>query len=214
MFNKTDRSIFGKGTYKTYAGKQMRKSERTRQYIIERSASVINKKGVAGTAISDLMEATKLAKGGIYGNFENKDEICGEVFNYLAAQVSLGLDLNLAAKSTARQKLFALMDYYEGLASNDNGGCPLLNFGIEADDTNPKLRSQVVKAIKKSQQRMANLIKEGQAKGEFNKSIDASLFAIKMFAMIEGGIFTSRVAGNKGLMKTVINMLKKEVEGF
>lgn len=160
------------------------------------------------------MEATKLAKGGIYGNFENKDEICGEVFNYLTAQVSLGLNLNLAAKSTARQKLFALLDYYEGLAFNDYGGCPLLNFGVEADDTNPKLRSQVLKAIKKSQQRMANLVKEGQVKGEFNKSIDASLFAIKMFAMIEGGIFTSRVAGNKGLMKTVINMLKKEVEEF
>jgi AcrR family transcriptional regulator len=192
----------------------MTKSERTRQYIIERSASIINKKGVAGTAISDLMKVTKLAKGGIYGNFENKDEICGEVFNYLAAQVSHGLDVTLAAKSTAREKLFALMNYYEGLAFNDQGGCPLLNFGIEADDTNPKLRSQVLKAIKKSQQRMANLITEGQVKGEFNKSIDASLFAIKMFTMIEGGIFTSRVAGNKNLMKTVINMLKIEVEAF
>ena len=43
----------------------MTKSERTRQFIIEQSAAIINKKGVAGTAISDLMEATKLAKRGI-----------------------------------------------------------------------------------------------------------------------------------------------------
>ena len=56
------------------------KAERTRQFIIEASAPIINKKGVAGTSLTDIMEATKLAKGGIYGNFENKEEICKEIF--------------------------------------------------------------------------------------------------------------------------------------
>ncbi|WP_310588125.1 TetR family transcriptional regulator [Dyadobacter frigoris] len=34
---------------------------------------MFNKKGFAGTLLSDLMEAIGLIKGGIYGNFENKD---------------------------------------------------------------------------------------------------------------------------------------------
>ncbi len=193
----------------------MTKSERTRQFIIEQSAAIINKKGVAGTAISDLMEATKLAKGGIYGNFENKDEICVEAFDYLTGIVARGLDSAIANKQTAHEKLFALLDYYnDNLASGEAGGCPLLNFGTEADDTNPELKQRVAKGIKRSQQRMMKLIEEGQAAGEFNKRTDASLFALKMFTMIEGAIFASRVTGSKALMKSIVDMLKKEIDAL
>jgi TetR/AcrR family transcriptional repressor of nem operon len=193
----------------------MTKSERTRQFIIEQSASIINKKGVAGTAISDLMEATKLAKGGIYGNFENKDEICIEAFDYLTGIVASGLDSAIAAKRTAREKLFTLLDYYnDNLASGEVGGCPLLNFGTEADDTNPELKQRVAKAIKRSQQRITKLVEEGQAAGEFNKRTDASLFALKMFTMIEGAIFASRVTSNKALMKSIVDILKKEIDAL
>jgi TetR/AcrR family transcriptional regulator, transcriptional repressor for nem operon len=191
----------------------MTKSEKTRQFIIEQSAAIFNKKGVAGTAISDLMEATKLAKGGIYGNFESKDEISAEVFNYLTAKVSSGLDIVITGKDTAQKKLFALLEYYQdNVATNESGGCPLLNFGIEADDTNPELRNRVAKAIKRSQQRMTKILEEGQAAGEFDKAMDASLYAIKMFTMIQGAIFTSRVTSNKSVMKTVVDILKKEIE--
>lgn len=193
----------------------MTKSERTRQFIIEQSASIINKKGVAGTAISDLMEATKLAKGGIYGNFENKDEICMEAFDYLTGIVGRGLDSAIAAKQTAREKLFALLEYYnDNLASGEVGGCPLLNFGTEADDTNPELKQRVAKAIKRSQQRMMRLVEEGQAAGEFNKRTDASLFALKMFTMIEGAIFASRVTNSKALMRSVVDILQKEIDSL
>lgn len=193
----------------------MTKSERTKQFIIEQSAAIINKKGVAGTAISDLMEATKLAKGGIYGNFENKEEICAEAFEYLTGKVGRGLNAAVASKNTAREKLFALLDYYaDSVAQSETGGCPLLNFGIEADDTNPELKQRVAKAIRKSQQRMAELIEKGQASGEFDNGIDAGLFALKMFTMIEGAIFSSRVTNNRTIMKSVIDMLKKEIDSF
>jgi TetR/AcrR family transcriptional repressor of nem operon len=190
----------------------MTKSEKTRQYIIEQSAAIINKKGVAGTAISDLMEATKLAKGGIYGNFENKEEICVEAFNYLTGIIRAGLDRAIATKSTAKEKLFALVDYYhDHHVTSQLGGCPLLNFGMEADDTNPKLKLMVAKAAKRSQQRISQLIEEGQRNGEFGKKTDAELFAIKAFTMIEGGIFLSRVSNSKATLKTVIDVLKKEI---
>jgi TetR/AcrR family transcriptional regulator, transcriptional repressor for nem operon len=191
----------------------MKKSEKTRRFIIEQSAAIFNKKGVAGTSISDLMESTKLAKGGIYGNFNSKEEISVEVFDYLSDIVSRGLDKAIAGKTTPREKLYAILDYnYDILATSEMGGCPLLNFGIEADDTNPVLRQRVAKQIKKSQQRIARVVEEGQAASEFNKRTDANHFAIKMFTMTEGAIFASRVTGNKGQMKTVVDVLKKEID--
>lgn len=193
----------------------MSKSEKTKQFIIEQSAPIINKKGVSGTSITDLMEATKLAKGGIYGNFENKEEICLEAFRFLSAAVAKGLESAIAPNTTAKAKLFALLDYYQvQVATSEMGGCPLLNFGLEADDTNPAIRKEVAKAIKRSQQRIAKLVEEGKNNGEFHKKTDASLFALKMFTMIEGGIFTARVMGTPATMKVIVDSLKKEIEEF
>jgi hypothetical protein len=48
----------------------MTKAERTKKYIVEKAADLINRKGIAGTSLSDIMEATQLAKGGVYGNLK------------------------------------------------------------------------------------------------------------------------------------------------
>ncbi len=44
----------------------MRKGEQTRQEIIRKAAPIFNQKGYSGAALSDLMRATGLKKGGIY----------------------------------------------------------------------------------------------------------------------------------------------------
>src|SRR5471030_2641092 len=101
----------------------MTKAERTRQFIIEKAAPILNKKGMAGTAISDIMEATKLAKCGVYGNFENKEEICLEAFNYLTKSLGAAINQSMEGKATAKDKLFALLDFYDKrLYKGDNGG--------------------------------------------------------------------------------------------
>jgi AcrR family transcriptional regulator len=193
----------------------MTKAEKTRQFIIEKSAAIINKKGVAGTSITDLMKATKLAKGGIYGNFQSKDEISIEVFNYLSGAVGKALDNVVSGKSTAKEKLFALLDCYENqFGVPQMGGCPLLNFGLEADDTNPTIKQRVAKGIKASQLRISKLVEEGKANGEFSRKIDSGVFAIKMFTMIEGAIFTTRVTNSQTALSTVVDLLKKEIEIF
>lgn len=191
----------------------MTKAERTRQYIIERSAAIINKKGMAGTSISDLMEATKLAKGGIYGNFASKDEICLEVFDYLTGIAATKLDSAIAGQPTAKKKLFSLLDHYHvHVALGDWGGCPLLNFGIEADDTNDELRQRVARSVKRSQQRLQKVIDYGKETGEFSKDTDSTAIAFRMFLIIQGAIFTTRVTKSPATMKTALDMLKKEIE--
>jgi TetR/AcrR family transcriptional repressor of nem operon len=52
----------------------MRKGEQTRQEI--------NQKGYDGAALSDLMRATGLEKGGIYRHFGSKEELAGDAFDH------------------------------------------------------------------------------------------------------------------------------------
>src|SRR5690606_31182730 len=147
---------------------------------------------------------TQLAKGGVYGNFESKEEICAEALDYLLRKVSAAIDAKLATKRSCKDKLFALLDYYKGsLKIPGFSGCPLLNFGTEADDTNPAIKQQVSRAIAYSQQRIAGLVRAGIAAGEFSKDLDPALFAVKAFAMIEGALWMSHVQGNNRQLRII-----------
>lgn len=191
----------------------MTKAERTRQFIIEKSAPIFNRKGIAGTAISDIMEATSLAKGGVYGNFESKDEICLEAFNYLTNSLNAAISQSLEEHTGAKDKLFALLDFYKDrLFRSNRGGCPILNFGTETDDTHPVIKQKVKDAINVSQSRISKLVIEGIQKGEFVKTFDANRFAVKMFTMVEGAILIGRIQNSAGQVIVITDMLKAEIE--
>lgn len=191
----------------------MSKADRTRQFIIEASAPLINKKGMAGTSLSDIMEVTKLAKGGIYGNFESKEEICRESFLYLRSQLASKLDMAVAQGTSAKARLYGLLSIYE----NDNNmlnGCPILNFGIEADDTNPVIKEQVKNAIRSAQKRFYKIIEDGIKNKELSTAINPEVFSIKAFAMIEGGILYRKIMGNNEQMLIILESIKEEFEKY
>jgi TetR/AcrR family transcriptional repressor of nem operon len=193
----------------------MTKAERTRQFIIETAAPILNQKGMAGTAISDIMEATKLAKGGIYGNFESKDEICLEAFNYLSKGVATRIIEVVKNEITATDKLYAYLDYYlNTMLFSKRGGCPILNFGTEADDTNPVMKHRVGEAIKAAQGRISTIVNFGKETGEFRQDINAEAFAVKMYSLMEGGIMIGRVLGTADQAKILIDILKTDIAGF
>jgi TetR/AcrR family transcriptional repressor of nem operon len=187
----------------------MNKAERTRRFIIEKSASIINRKGIAGTSMSDIMEATKLAKGGIYGNFESKDEICIESFSYLTSSLAGVLDGAAMQGRTAKAKFFNLLDAYKNKLTIE-GGCPILNFGVEADDTHPAMKENVKKAIRSSQKRIFDIIADGIVNDEISPKMDPKNFSIKTFAMIEGAILCRRVLESDEQMRIVIESIKQE----
>lgn len=190
----------------------MTKAERTRKFIIEVAAPIFNKKGMAGTSLSDIMEATQLAKGGIYGNFENKDEICIEAFAYLSEILNDRLNNAIFKGNTAQEKLFNLLDTYQN-KSND-GGCPLLNFGVDADDTHPVIKEKVKKAILNSQERIFSIINDGIENKEISENLDPKIFSIKVFAMIEGAILCRRVSDNDNQMKVILDAIKNEFKMY
>jgi TetR/AcrR family transcriptional repressor of nem operon len=56
------------------------KGDLTRQKIIEKSMQLFSVKGYFNTSIADIVKATGLTKGGLYGHFRNKQEIWYAVY--------------------------------------------------------------------------------------------------------------------------------------
>ena len=192
---------------------EMTKAEKTRQWIIEQSAPIFNTRGVAGTAMSDIMEATRLAKGSLYVHFESKEELAYSAVDYILDGYSTKIIDAAGRQTTAKAKLLAVVDKLTDPSTPPViGGCPLLNFGMEADDTNPVIREKVKKAINGLIRGIERIIDKGIGNGEFRSNLNAREFATKIFAMIEGGVLMSRVSGSSGQLALIVHIIKKEIE--
>jgi len=190
----------------------MTKGEVTRQFIIEKAAPIFNTKGIAATSMSDIMEATKLSKGSMYVHFENKDVLACAAVDHNMKILNSKLEAEITKAKTTKEQLFAYIDFFSNPINPPViGGCPLLNFGTEADDTNPVVKEKVNRVIQRGQSLLTSIIEKGISEGEFNLNSKATELATVIFAMLEGGHLMSRMSGNNESMKTIVAALKKMI---
>ena len=57
------------------------KGIQTRRNIIEKSLQLFSVKGYYNTSVSDILNATGLTKGGLYGHFASKEDIWYAVYD-------------------------------------------------------------------------------------------------------------------------------------
>ena len=88
----------------------------------------------------------------------------------------------------------------------------MINFGVEADDTNPVIRKKVHEGFEHAQQMIVDIVKQGIKAGEFKSDWKYREFATVMLAMIEGGVVINRVAGNNSKMKIIVKTLKQMIQ--
>ena len=188
----------------------MNKAERTRQFIIEKTAPVFNIKGFAGTSLSDMSEATGLTKGSIYGNFTDKDEVALACFEYNYKTVREAVAREMAQRAGYREKLLVYVDVYSNPKKYTllAGGCPVLNTTAEADDTHPRLRARAGEAVVDWKHRITQLIGAGIAAGEFKPTTNAEQSALTIIALLEGMIVISKATAKPAYGKAVINSLE------
>ena len=58
-----------------------RDATQTKSLIIDHALPIFNTKGYNAASISDIVSATGITKGAIYGNFKNKDEVATAAFD-------------------------------------------------------------------------------------------------------------------------------------
>ncbi len=192
----------------------MSKAEATKQYIIEKAAPVFNKKGYAGTSLSDLVEVTQLTKGAIYGNFENKDEVATAVFAYNMKNLYTRLKQFMKDKHKAKEQLQAVTDFYRvhGRSVFERGGCPLQNAAVEADDNLQFLKTEVQRSLKSWVRSIELIIQHGQTEGSVHKHIDAKAYAYTIIMHLEGGILLGKIMNKQALLLQALDRIDQIVK--
>ncbi|MCB0428971.1 MAG: TetR/AcrR family transcriptional regulator [Flavobacteriales bacterium] len=190
----------------------MVRSEKTRRYIIEKTAPIFNKKGYVGTYLSDMTEATGLTKGSIYGNFKDKNEVALEAFRYNYELQTKQILEDVEKETRACDKLLVFLGHYKTVYKTifKNGGCAILNTAVDADNGNEFLRKEVVKKINNWSNMIVSILQQGMEEGEI-KPLDASEYAYKMIAMVEGSILLSKTLNKPDILLKNLELLEEDI---
>lgn len=181
----------------------MGKADDTKQMIIEKAAVIFNKNGYQRTSMALLCDALNLTKGAIYGHFPDKDTLAVESFVHSVRHVSQRVREMVAPcqGTVARLRAFAatFVDFFEDTVQQ--GGCPILNTAVDADDAHPRLHGEVRRVLTAWENRLVAMVEAGKAQGEIRPDTDAQLFAATFIALIEGGILLAKTVGDKCYME-------------
>src|SRR5713226_4662567 len=193
--------------------REMRKGEQTRQEIIREAAPIFNQHGYEGAALSDLMKATGLEKGGIYRHFESKQQLAAEAFDYAW---NLAIDTRFEGtqeiSNTVDRLKQIVRNFWDRRAGLVPGGCPLLNTAIDSDDGNPQLRAKARRALSSWLERLRCIAEEGRRRGEVRSDVDSEELATLIVSMLEGSLMVSRLERKGGPLDLASRYLEEYLE--
>lgn len=191
----------------------MRNAKATKSIIINESANLFNTQGYKATSISDITKATGLTKGAIYRHFENKGDLEKHALQRLS-QIMFGeIRTSIKEAKTFTEKFEAIFSFFENYMNTPlyEGGCPVMNAAVEADDTNPILRKQASEMLKELQHSVEILIENGIKNKQVKADTDVQFYSTIFIATLEGGIMMSRLDRNRDPILYTITHLRNLV---
>ena len=160
--------------------------------------NVFWEKGYEATSMQDLVAATGLLKGSLYGAFGDKQALyLAALEHYEATQIQLGVDM-LGGKGSPREKVSRLFDTVIESANTGvfAGGCLLCNASVEMAAADAGVRAAVQKQIQRLKDAVHKAINVASSKQ------DAELKAITN--LIVTAYFGARVIAKAGMPISMI----------
>ncbi|MGZ4107880.1 MAG: TetR family transcriptional regulator C-terminal domain-containing protein [Tumebacillaceae bacterium] len=192
----------------------MRKGERTRNMILERSAALFNQHGYLSAPLSSVMEQTGLEKGGIYNHFGSKEELALQAFDYSVSQMGVHFLAAVNSHEHAVERLSALVDVFGRMVVDPPvpGGCPVMNAAIESDDQHPQLAERARQAMDGLRGLVERIVREGVERQELRADVDPAELSSVLIATLEGALMISRLYGDAVHMERAVRHVKQHLK--
>jgi AcrR family transcriptional regulator len=147
----------------------------TRQHIIDKAMQLFSVQGYFHTSIADVVEATGLTKGGLYGHFRNKEEIWYAVYDECVRiwkRVVFNGVREIADPLERIDRVITnnLQDYLGGGVFK--GGCFLCNSLVELSGQDAAMSSHVLKGFQGFSARLRQWLTEAEEKGLLKEGLD------------------------------------------
>lgn len=194
----------------------MTKAEKTRKHILEKSAALFNLGGFDGTSMKDIMTATQMSKGALYGHFQSKEEIALAAFKLAVEKVLDEVGKRTKVIDNTLDKLKAVVYFYKERILNPpvEGGCPIQNTAVDTNNNHEFLKEEVKKEMDAWIGRMIYTLEKGMSKGQVRIDLNARDFSIRFIGCLEGGIMMAELYKDVHYFDVVAQQLVEMIDSL
>jgi AcrR family transcriptional regulator len=153
-----------------------------RPAILGAAAEVISERGVHNTRISDVAERAGTSAPGVLYWFSSKDELLAEALTFSDDRFYASLTRELEGLATATERLTRLVELWP--AEGDGETVLWMELWVRSL-RDPKLAVTRARLDRRWREALAEVIREGQASGEFGGD-DADDLALLLGAVMDG----------------------------
>lgn len=163
---------------------------------VERAMGVFWSRGYHGTALPDLLRATKLSRGSLYAAFGGKHALFLRALDRYIANALARIDVELGPGHGPVDGLRALLAGYVDRTSGTNGrrGCLLVASAMELAGHDPDVEARIRGFFKGMEAKLAGAFSHAKAAGELAAGVEPASAARVLVCFVEG----LRVTGKTG----------------
>lgn len=167
---------------------------------VERAMSVFWSRGYHGTALPDLLRATKLSRGSLYAAFGGKHALFLRALDRYIADALARIDVELGPHHGSVDGLRAFLAGYVDRTSGVSGrrGCLLVATAMELAGHDPDVEVRIRKFFKAMETKLAGAFSRARTAGELAAGVEPSSAARVLVCFVEG----LRVTGKTGPTRT------------
>ncbi len=179
----------------------------TRARIVEAAADLVYIRGVAGTSMDDVMDASATSKSQLYHYFADKDELIREVITLQTARVLAGQEpylRDLDSLAGLRRWRDAIVD--TNRVTGGIGGCPVGSLSSELADQSEHARELLSHSFQTWESYLVNGLQAMRDRGELAPSADLHDLATAIMTALQGGLLLAQTTRSPRPLELALDM--------
>lgn len=188
----------------------IRKGEKTKQHVIEKTSILFNQRGYVSTSMADVTAVTGLHKGGIYNHFRDKEELTLQSFEHNCLFIENYVMKKVQPLTSPLEKLMTFVNQFSLLGYP--GGCPIAKAAFDADNVMDSLFNNAREAMTQLLNFLTLTIAEGISQNEIKKEVDPQHVAMYIISCIEGGLLLQKLYPESTSINIVYEQLIKFID--
>ncbi len=183
----------------------------TRERIVEETLQIFSVKGFYNTSIQDILEATGLTKGGLYGHFGSKEELWSAAYGK-AVEIWKGIvfrDVRKISDPLARIEKVVDNDLHEYVGGEVfAGGCFFFNMLVELSGQSEEMSARIRKGFTGFAALLASWLEEAERKGMLRKGVDHREVARFLLVALNGAAALYAASRDKRFLSETSSQLR------
>ncbi len=189
-----------------------------KEEIVLNSLKLFSLKGYLNTSLEDILQNSRISKGGFYNYFRSKEDLFHAV---VGRARKIWQEKNLSGwdrSPTALGRILLLLKNYRDRYLQDSinfpGGCIFITLSVELDDLRPHLAKEIDEGFKRLKARIRRTIREAQQAGEIGSAVSVETITELVFSAMIGASVRYGIAKSKADLNRTIGAIIRYLQGL